>query len=315
MRTGLFLLLAFGSIGCSDAQQVSETRQWSITLKIVDETDQSVPNAQVAVSYLLPTPVGEELRSGRVSGLTDTNGVFSATHQDRTSGLGIHVEKKAYYPSFVSYQFGYPPRMEATNIPLQTMRLKSVRNPVPMFAKSVNLGLPVFDKQAGFDFEKGDWVAPYGNGLNADILFLGSRQKRSDSDSDYRLVVSFPNPGDGLQEFWVSTNSPPLDGSALRSSHEAPSTSYVHQWVQTRTVRPLAGYSGNRDENRNFYFRVRTVLDEKGNVRSAHYGKIYGDFMQFSYYLNPAPNDRNVEFDPKRNMLKGLMPPEQVSAP
>ena len=28
--------------------------------------------------------------------------------------------------------------------------------------------------------------------------------------------------------------------------------------------------------------------------------------MQFKYYLNPTINDRNVEFDPKQNLMKNL---------
>jgi hypothetical protein len=35
----------------------------------------------------------------------------------------------------------------------------------------------------------------------------------------------------------------------------------------------------------------------------------------FTYYLNPMPNDRNVEFDPKRNLFTNLKPEEQVAAP
>jgi len=67
--------------------------------------------------------------------------------------------------------------------------------------------------------------------------------------------------------------------------------------------------------NRIYYFRVRTKMDENGNVVSAHYGKIYGDFMQFRYYFNPTPNDRNIEYDPKQNLLGGLQSFEQVTAP
>jgi hypothetical protein len=37
--------------------------------------------------------------------------------------------------------------------------------------------------------------------------------------------------------------------------------------------------------------------------------------IAFQYYLNPTPNDRNVEFDPKQNLLGGLQPFEQVNAP
>ena len=35
----------------------------------------------------------------------------------------------------------------------------------------------------------------------------------------------------------------------------------------------------------------------------------------FTYYLNPTPNDRNLEFDPKRNLMPGLKSTEQVTAP
>ena len=37
--------------------------------------------------------------------------------------------------------------------------------------------------------------------------------------------------------------------------------------------------------------------------------------MQFSYYFNPIPNSRNIEFDPKQNRLKNLSSLETVVAP
>ena len=39
----------------------------------------------------------------------------------------------------------------------------------------------------------------------------------------------------------------------------------------------------------------------------AWYGKIYGDFFDMVYYLNPD-GTRNVEFDPKRNLFKSAKP-------
>ena len=38
------------------------------------------------------------------------------------------------------------------------------------------------------------------------------------------------------------------------------------------------------NSQRNYFFRVQTVSDTNGNVKSALYGKIYGDFMQFRYF-------------------------------
>jgi hypothetical protein len=103
--------------------------------------------------------------------------------------------------------------------------------------------------------------------------------------------------------------------SELKSSREAPVGGYQPQWVQTDNRLPGKPIKTNRDSHHNYFFRVRTILDEHGNVKSALYGKIYGDFMQFTYYLNPTPNHRNVEFDPKQNLLKRFGGEQAVHAP
>ncbi len=78
---------------------------------------------------------------------------------------------------------------------------KKIGKPVAMYAKSVNLGMPAFDKPVGYDLEIGDWVGVYGKGVNADILFTGYFKDKTNNKSDYTLTVTFPNPADGLQEF------------------------------------------------------------------------------------------------------------------
>jgi hypothetical protein len=178
-----------------------------------------------------------------------------------------------------------------------------------MYAKSVNLGMPVFDKPAGFDLMVGDWVAPYGKGTRADILFTAHLDKRAQLDFDYKLTVNFPNKGDGIQMF-----STP-DNSGLRSPYEAPDNGYQPEVVRQNNERPDKILKYDNNPNGNYFFRVRTMLDENGNVKSALYGKIYGDFMKFKYYLNPTPNSRNMEFDPKHSLLGGLKSTEQVTAP
>jgi hypothetical protein len=74
-----------------------------------------------------------------------------------------------------------------------------------------------------------------------------------------------------------------------------------------------------------YYFQVRTILDDSGNVIKARYGKMYGDTpysimqgpkffdakgqktakLKISYYLNPD-GTRNLEFDPKKNLFRDL---------
>jgi hypothetical protein len=75
----------------------------------------------------------------------------------------------------------------------------------------------------------------------------------------------------------------------------------------------------DNDMKKNYYFRVRTKTDAQGRIVSANYGKIYGDFfldpanfdwgyyatlMLVDTYFNPTNNDRNVEFDLKKNLLQ-----------
>jgi hypothetical protein len=189
--------------------------------------------------------------------------------------------------------------------------LKKIGKPVAMYAKSVNLGMPAFDKPVGYDLEIGDWVGVYGKGVNADILFTGYFKDKTNNKSDYTLTVTFPNPADGLQEFTTTEFAQEGPYSELRSSHEAPLEGYQSEWVQSNN-RTLGK---TRDAHHNYYIRVRTKVDDRGNIVSAHYGKFYGDFMQFKYYLNPTINDRNVEFDPKQNLMKNLKSLEGVSEP
>lgn len=290
--------------------------QWTATVKVIGEDGNPVAGADVTVSYDVPmTPGSDKPRFGEVKGITDDNGMSTASHTDSSWELGVTVKKAGYYVTHAGYQFYYD---ENRRHPSFTLMLKKIGKPIPMYVKCLNSLVPALDKPVGFDLIVGDWVAPYGKGTETDIVFTAHTEKRSEFDWDSKLTVSFPNPGDGIQKFDapVLIQDAKMGQSDLRSLHEAPAEGYQPQWVQTTSCRPhRGGYSGNRNPNHNYYFRVRTVLDENGNVKSALYGKIYGDFMQFTYYLNPTPNDRNVEFDPKHNLLGGLKSYEQVQAP
>ena len=170
-----------------------------------------------------------------------------------------------------------------------------------MYAKWVNTHVPALDRPIGYDLMIGDWVAPFGKGASEDILFTGHFNKKAGGESDFTSTVSFSNKGDGIQPF-IATEADKASSKAggLLSSQEAPADGYQSHWIQTDSRKPSQPVETNRDENRNYFFRIRTVLDENGNVKSAFYGKIYGDFMHFRYYLNPTPNDQNIEFDPSK---------------
>ena len=193
--------------------------------------------------------------------------------------------------------------------------IKQIKSPVPMYAKNLIVGLggplklPSYDGNSyGYDLVIGDWVVPHGKGILSDFIFKFEGEFSDQpygrlTNYDNKFRVSFSNANDGIIAWEGTSEAGRTYGSELVSGYEAPKEGYQDTWVR-RTWKEKGGYhqtTSNMD--RNFYFRVRTKVDEKGNIISAHYGKIYGDFMSFIYYLNPTPNDRNVEFDPKRNLL------------
>jgi hypothetical protein len=212
----------------------------------------------------------------------------------------------------------YPGQVDAKTVianrnPTVTLMLKKVGKPIAMYARYVTQGPPVFNTPVGYDLTVGDWVGPNGKGITTDIVFNGTLDQKAKNDFDYTLTVSFPKPGDGIQEFAVPDAE---KGGGLRSPHEAPTNGYQSQVVKTMSRHPGQGTKEDmNDPNRNYFFRVRTALDENGNVVSAHYGKIYGDFMQFTYYLNPTPNSRNIEFDPKQNLIGDSPSSPRVQSP
>ena len=137
-------------------------------------------------------------------------------------------------------------------------------------------------------------------------------------DKDTTLTVSFSNPNDGIQVFYAY----PMQGSAFRSPRFAPETGYATNYVMTRRMDDRSLYDDAAWEDLNYIFRVRTKCDAQGTITNALYGKIYGTLEHringakgvfgCTYYLNPTPNDRNLEYDPKRNLFKGLMDENQL---
>ncbi len=108
----------------------------------------------------------------------------------------------------------------------------------------------------------------------------------------------------------------------MRLPMEAPASGYVTNIL--KCVYQQQGKPQHTDirDDMNYFFRVRVERDEENNLISALYGKIHGDFrfdyqrrLSFTYYLNPESNDRNVEFDPSENLLKGLLSREVVNTP
>ncbi len=223
----------------------------------------------------------------------------------------VSVSKTGYYPTYglhrnIDTNIGF--QKYAIGVQKIDLELRPIKDPVHGISKFVDrLRIPVKDAPAGFDLEIGDWVAPFGKGKSADLVFSLSGYIKSNRDYDLKLTLSFSQAGDGL----ILAKYPPRIGSAFKFPYEAPLTGYKTQrgWRSSYDGKSLKMNFGNNGET-NYIFRVRTEQDEKGNVRRALYGRIGGEVLlggsvelvqnvNFTYVLNPDWT-RNLEFDSRK---------------
>jgi hypothetical protein len=288
-----------------------------ITIKIIDTNGTAVVDANVSATFqnpeLNPTNWGTGRDNKIETGKTDPAG--EVTFEGHSDGeLGGGVRKRGYYRGWWEpYKFSgrIEDRWQPWGVTLEVI-LKDVKGPTPMYARRVNRGLPTQNERTAFDMGVGDYVGPYGKGKLADIIFQLEVLHSAKNPDGRKLAVNFTNPRDGVLPFSPTEEA---RGSELRSPYSAPDEGYLPNWAVTRGE-PTTPSSANYDPQKHgYFFRIRTQIDANGKIVSANYGKIYGDFMNFTYYLNPTPNDRNIEFDPKRNLFTNLKPAERVTDP
>jgi hypothetical protein len=321
----LGLLLMLGTI-CQ-----AEIGEIQMTFSVADDSGKPIGEASVGISFIqsksLAPITAYDLSKKQIDAVTDTNGqvvIKGSSVFDSHVYYSVKTLPGYYSDGNVEYRF--------LNIkngqwqpwnPTVNLVLRPIVNPVPMYAQKAESFIPTTGKRYGYDLMIGDLVAPDGKGQVADIYFNVTGYWKTFNDYDSTLVVSFANPQDGIQTF------DPINGSSFRSPREAPLDGYQAELELHRVHKSGQSSSEWIDNNKSetdYFFRVRTVLDENGKIKSALYGKIYGG-IKFGgavehcyvdmkpYYLNPEPNSRNMEFDPKQNMFKKLDILEQVFEP
>jgi hypothetical protein len=184
--------------------------------------------------------------------------------------------------------------------------LKEEREPHKMNILTVEIQMPIYEKPAGFDFEIGDWVAPYGKGIHTDVTFEMTDDYIDRNNQGQEFRITFPNERDGI----IRKNKDLF--SKFPSEYEAPLDGYqrelVSKWLM-QTGRMMEDSRIGEDDY--LIFRYRSRVDGNGSVIEARYGKLYGKLeysfgvhhkrrLYFTYYLNPTPNDRNLEAEGQR---------------
>lgn len=279
-----------------------------IVCRVVDDDGVPVSNAVVHVwfsSYARPCDDVDWLAD------TDSNGYFIAQHRTNEQVSWL-VKKDGYYQTYGKIQFRER-KIEGSRVvdgkwqpygETRTVVLKKIKNPgvitVPKCLIRVESIIPKYGEWIPFDLERFDWAAPYGGGSYDDVLL---RFRRRDTgrwnDFTYEMDVSFTNhPYAGVVKMKKDSSSDFVTVyNADPSANYIPSLNYFLE----RT-----GNGGSRfsvlEKDSYLIFRTRTSVDEKGRLKTAHYGTILGEWMPGKNYMSLAdgcfncnPNDTNIE--------------------
>ena len=316
----------------------------SVSLLVVDTDNRPLSKAETSVRFHSGAGAGEPwpVRTA----ITDTSG---RTKVEGTTPFGFDIlaKKAGYYTATID-------DIPVANVVEKTLVLRAVKNPIGLYArrfgnwKNNESVIPVENVVLGFDFEAGDWLPPYGKGRVTDIQltyrheFRGYRYEGKDLEEligetkaiyarnkeewteekfklkagkwSGELEISFPGEKEGIVEELEHF----MPASQLKLPHEAPVDGYLPGWKYTSNNFSPTTWR----ENVGFYLRTRVKLDDRGNLISANYAKVLGDFhfyaqgeLGFDYYFNPTPNDRNLEFDVKKNLFGEVSPSVTIRDP
>lgn len=303
-----------------------------LTVRVLTEEGEPLENADVHVAIENFNDFKDG--SNDIRGKTDKAGKFSAEGVGRPVAT-IVVEHEGYYWSRKEYG-NWEKFEEARNTgnyvpwdPVIDFTLRKIGKPIPMI---VRLGgsdairtSPVPGKECGFDLYVGDWVAPHGKGKIPDMLITLALREENDVDGAVGAEIRFDNEEDGLVPIMEIT----VPESLLKYPRIAPANGFEVKVVKPPYIMPVSG-AELAAEPVGYFFRIRTQKDKStGKIVSAFYGKIVAQSglrrpsdnpfllhrnsysnhgrklepgVEFSYYLNPTPNDRNLEYDQRSNL-------------
>ena len=303
----------------------------TVTVSVVSNDGAPVQGASVQAVF--DTGIrGDPDKAGNVVTVeTDADG--NAVLMGRTAyPVDVSVSKEGFYVSRMEVTFSEYDETKNKAIEHDersvTIELKPVRSPAALHAMRFEGYLPDADKDVGFDFEAGDFVAPFGSGKTSDLIFRYNGWVKSIREFSGRLKVFFVGDSDGSYDASELVYPP----SELLFPHEVPDDASFNpkplEWERKRLLSEdgKAAYD-NEDPAVNYFLRIRSVKDSEGNLQQANYAKLQDGlkfdprsedgvcYVQFTYYFNPRANDRNLEFDPERNLFGDLDRKEQVYKP
>ena len=297
------------TIGMAMSVLVGKAESVKVVYHILSEDGNPVSNAVVKttterdrlnISWTKPI----KMKTWTVSSGNDGRAISDFTCH--SGYFEVEVSADGFYPERLRDQY-FATRLNSSNTGQifeernkeLSITLRRIVNPVTMVVhRFPEKTFPRRSGEFGFDLERCDWTAPFGAGRVADINLT------------YNLVLT--NDGErcsGLLSFNGSGGAYKLKkykNTSFVSAYEADSNAIY------RTEFPFSSYCSYKDSgdygsvrvaegDEYLVFRTRVVKDEKGNIVSANYGKIYGAIRTVGFfgakaiYFNPTPNDVNME--------------------
>lgn len=236
-----------------------------------------------------------------------------------------------------------PPMKKEVNLEA-SVTLREIKSPIPLYVKRVRMDIPVRDVWLGYDFEVGDWVKPHGKGIKSDMRVRSAPKKLDPADLNKStllpgvatLEIGFGEDGGIIR---VTKDNGWLAVSEMKMPHLAPEVGYAELAILKIEQTDFGiGHSSEFEKApdtegyllpkaNSYFFRTR-VRREGEKIVSANYGKLMGNIdyspaqldgawwgdekenapafgsIEFTYYFNPTSNDRNLEFDVKKNLFK-----------
>lgn len=289
-----------------------------IEIKVVDDSGAPVEGATVEINY-----VNFRDQDGRIL-KTDSEGKIRSTGSAELR-INVFVSREGYYRTFYRKSNG---TSLAKNVDhnLKVILRRKIK-PVPMYACKIELQIPALSKRCGFDLISNDWVAPFGEGLVSDLVFIAEKSFQDSSNYETQVELLFEQDHEGIQVDAAALRGGKFFGSAFQSTRIGKLEGYSKRFSFS-AKRSTRGYEGSTREQ-SFLFRTRAKLDKNGDLLTAHYGKIKDGIdvtkgaaldgkmpvLRFTVYFNPVPNERNLEFDPNQNLFGGLSRDQKVLLP
>ncbi len=286
-----------------------------VVFHVVDDEGRPVKDASVGAAFYMRGKKGY----GR-KGLTDVRGDFTA-QQMSVGEVNYWINKDGYYETHGRIWFAgdiykcgevkdgkWQPYGKTYEVVL-----KRIRNPLPMVVAPMNnwVFIPMTNLVYGFDFEKNDFVKPYGRGRTTDFTIEFQTDGKKYADNKFnQIIFRFIRPFDGFYRADCDSYSD------LRSTYEVNTNAvFSHELALYTRYDEKNGVVKNEIKRDDYLvMRTRSEVDKEGRLRSAHYAKIHGDIqfgpareamggIRLLYYYNPNLNDVRIEADPKKNRV------------